>query len=68
MQKFALCEDPLRLLPVRPPFWTATARHADIVLPPTMSIERDDFGSGQNGSDQAAPINDRAFAGPTTRS
>jgi biotin/methionine sulfoxide reductase len=29
-------------------FWTATARHADIVLPATMSIERDDFGSGQN--------------------
>ncbi|WP_433527018.1 molybdopterin-dependent oxidoreductase [Nocardia pseudovaccinii] len=29
-------------------FWTATARHADVVLPATMSIERDDFGSGQN--------------------
>ncbi|MFD0360222.1 molybdopterin guanine dinucleotide-containing S/N-oxide reductase [Nocardia sp. GCM10030253] len=29
-------------------FWTATARHADIVLPATMSIERDDYGSGQN--------------------
>ncbi|MET7770586.1 molybdopterin-dependent oxidoreductase [Nocardia sp. NPDC005366] len=28
-------------------FWTATARHADIVLPATMSIERDDFGAGQ---------------------
>lgn len=29
-------------------FWTSTARHADIVLPATMSIERDDFGSGRN--------------------
>jgi biotin/methionine sulfoxide reductase len=29
-------------------FWTATARHADFVLPATMSIERDDYGSGQN--------------------
>lgn len=29
-------------------FWTATARHADIVLPATMSIERDDFGSGDH--------------------
>ncbi|MEU7768676.1 molybdopterin-dependent oxidoreductase [Nocardia sp. NPDC049190] len=28
-------------------FWTATARHADIVLPSTMSIERDDFGVGE---------------------
>jgi biotin/methionine sulfoxide reductase len=33
---------------VHDPFWTATARHADIVLPATMSIERDDYGSGQN--------------------
>ncbi|MFX0578184.1 molybdopterin-dependent oxidoreductase [Nocardia nepalensis] len=29
-------------------FWTATARHADFVLPATMSIERDDYGAGQN--------------------
>ncbi|MFF1831490.1 molybdopterin-dependent oxidoreductase [Paenarthrobacter sp. NPDC058040] len=29
-------------------FWTATARHADIVLPATMSIERDDYGAGRN--------------------
>ncbi|HZC89417.1 MAG TPA: molybdopterin-dependent oxidoreductase, partial [Mycobacterium sp.] len=29
-------------------FWTATARHADIVLPATMTIERDDYGAGQN--------------------
>ncbi|QOZ52551.1 molybdopterin-dependent oxidoreductase [Bradyrhizobium sp. CCBAU 53338] len=27
-------------------FWTATARQADIVLPCTMTIERNDFGSG----------------------
>ncbi|MGD0065909.1 MAG: molybdopterin guanine dinucleotide-containing S/N-oxide reductase [Streptosporangiaceae bacterium] len=33
---------------VHDPFWTATARHADIVLPATMTIERDDYGSGQN--------------------
>ena len=32
---------------VHDPFWTATARHADIVLPVTMSIERDDFGSSR---------------------
>jgi biotin/methionine sulfoxide reductase len=29
-------------------FWTATARHADIVLPSTMTIERDDYGAGSN--------------------
>jgi biotin/methionine sulfoxide reductase len=29
-------------------FWTSTARHADVVLPATMSIERDDFGAGRN--------------------
>ena len=29
-------------------FWTSTARHADIVLPATMSVERDDFGAGRN--------------------
>ena len=33
---------------VHDPFWTATARHADIVLPSTMTIERDDYGAGQN--------------------
>jgi biotin/methionine sulfoxide reductase len=33
---------------VHDPFWTATARHADFVLPTTMSIERDDYGAGQN--------------------
>jgi biotin/methionine sulfoxide reductase len=29
-------------------FWTSTARHADVVLPATMTIERDDFGCGRN--------------------
>ncbi|MEB3371715.1 molybdopterin-dependent oxidoreductase [Saccharopolyspora mangrovi] len=29
-------------------FWTSTARNADIVLPATMTIERDDFGAGRN--------------------
>jgi biotin/methionine sulfoxide reductase len=29
-------------------FWTATARHADIVLPATASLERDDVGCGRN--------------------
>jgi len=33
---------------VHDPFWTATTRHADIVLPVTMTIERDDYGCGQN--------------------
>jgi biotin/methionine sulfoxide reductase len=31
---------------VHDPFWTSTARHADIVLPTTMTVERDDFGMG----------------------
>jgi biotin/methionine sulfoxide reductase len=37
-----------RTVVVHEQFWTATARHADIVLPATMSIERDDFGAGRN--------------------
>ncbi|WP_236790024.1 molybdopterin-dependent oxidoreductase [Amycolatopsis sp. GM8] len=32
---------------VHDPFWTATARHADFVLPSTVSLEREDFGSGR---------------------
>ena len=35
---------------VHDPFWTATARHADIVLPSTMSVERDDLGAGGDDS------------------
>ena len=30
---------------VNEPWWTATARHADIVLPATTTLERDDLGS-----------------------
>ncbi|MEV4349768.1 molybdopterin-dependent oxidoreductase [Actinoplanes sp. NPDC049596] len=30
---------------VQEPFWTATARHADIVLPVTTTLERDDVGA-----------------------
>ncbi|MDZ4827406.1 MAG: molybdopterin-dependent oxidoreductase, partial [Actinomycetota bacterium] len=33
---------------VHDPFWTATARHADIVLPSTTTLERDDVGAGRN--------------------
>lgn len=33
---------------VHDPFWTATAQHADIVLPATMSVERNDFAAGKN--------------------
>ncbi len=35
---------------VHDPFWTASARHADIVLPSTMSVERDDIGAGSGDS------------------
>src|SRR6202011_3279425 len=33
---------------VHEPFWTGTARHADIVVPTTTSLERDDIGCGRN--------------------
>jgi biotin/methionine sulfoxide reductase len=32
---------------VHEPYWTATAKHADIVLPVTTSLERDDLGVGR---------------------
>ncbi|WP_373320364.1 molybdopterin-dependent oxidoreductase [Virgisporangium aurantiacum] len=32
---------------VHEPHWTATARHADIVLPATLPLEREDFGGGR---------------------
>ncbi|KPH97565.1 Trimethylamine-N-oxide reductase (cytochrome c) [Actinobacteria bacterium OK074] len=32
---------------VHEPHWTATARHADIVLPTTTPLEREDFGGGR---------------------
>lgn len=35
--------------------WTATARHADIVLPATLSVERDDLGAAVT-EDQLVPM------------
>src|SRR5581483_10175692 len=32
---------------VHEPYWTATARHADIVLPTTITLEREDLGGGR---------------------
>ncbi|MEP7048217.1 MAG: molybdopterin dinucleotide binding domain-containing protein, partial [Ilumatobacteraceae bacterium] len=32
---------------VNEPYWTAMARHADIVLPATIPTEREDFGAGR---------------------
>ncbi len=34
---------------VHEPWWTATARHADIVLPATTTLERNDIGFGSRG-------------------
>jgi biotin/methionine sulfoxide reductase len=33
---------------VHEPHWTATARHADVVLPATITLERDDLGGSAN--------------------
>ena len=33
---------------VHEPYWTASARHADIVLPATITLEREDIGSSRN--------------------
>jgi len=40
---------------VNEPFWTATARHADIVFPSTIPLERDDFAVG-NADLYATPM------------
>ena len=39
---------------VHDPFWTSMARHADIVIPSTISLERDDIGGSQNDTYLAA--------------
>ena len=31
-------------------YWTSTARHADVVLPSTITLEREDIGGGHNDS------------------
>ena len=35
---------------VHEPYWTPMARHADIVFPSTVALERDDFGGGRRDS------------------
>ncbi|WP_067503554.1 molybdopterin-dependent oxidoreductase [Actinoplanes sp. TFC3] len=36
-----------RTVVVHEPYWTATARHADVVLPVTTTLEREDLGVGR---------------------
>ena len=50
---------------VADPYWTPMARHADIVLPSTVSLERDDIGAASTDSllvamRQAVPVNANA--------
>jgi biotin/methionine sulfoxide reductase len=45
---------------VHEPWWTATARHADIVLPATTTLERNDF--GQAGRDRYVIAMQQAIA------
>jgi biotin/methionine sulfoxide reductase len=40
----------LETLMVHETAWTATARHPDIVLPCTMTLERDDIGASSSDS------------------
>lgn len=44
---------------VHEPWWTATARHADIVLPATTTLERNDIGS--NGRDPYLSVMEKAI-------
>ena len=44
---------------VHEPWWTATARHADIVLPATTTLERNDIGS--NGRDPYLVVMEKAI-------
>jgi len=51
LPRFAGALDGLGALIVHEPFWTATARHADVVLPVTTSIERNDIGAARSDPD-----------------
>ena len=50
---------------VNEPYWTTMARHADVVLPSTVSLERDDVGATSSDNiivamKQAVPVNSDA--------